>query len=488
MSRVAFVFDSRTFARADVRWTIATIAPLLDAPWRAVVAGGPLGPDDVPVWVGARAAAPAVAAVVIDVNEWTRWMPAEVALAQFDRTPLPCLHGLCPPPADPRELPAPWLRALFWMLAREEESLDPRRDQWECFSGYYSRLHELNVLAEPLVNRHAAVLRARLDAWCAAHGRTLERRPRWKNGAPFAAVLSHDVDDVSFHSLAQALRLLALARSPRSYALRGGLVAVQRALANRGRDPYWNFERWVEAESRHGFRSTWYFCAPPSRRHEYDALYTLDDALEFEQRRTTVAGLIKALAGRGHEIGLHGSPLSHRTADELTQQKRRIEAALGAPSDGIRQHFLRFDPAATWDAQERAGFATDSTLGYNETPGFRAGVAAPFHPWNEGKRAPRALLEIPLTCMDGALFRSLRLAPAAAAAAVRAHLETVERAGGLAGLLWHPNAAAEALYPGWWACYGAALEQLTARGAWVAPAREIAAHWREREAALALAG
>ena len=43
----------------------------------------------------------------------------------------------------------------------------------------------------------------------------------------------------------------------------------------------------------------------------------------------------------------------------------------------------------------------------------------------------------------GALFRSLRLPLERAIAAVEEHLAEVESAGGLASLLWHPNAAAE---------------------------------------------
>ncbi|HUK61755.1 MAG TPA: hypothetical protein VLV15_00435, partial [Dongiaceae bacterium] len=84
-----------------------------------------------------------------------------------------------------------------------------------------------------------------------------------------------------------------------------------------------------------------------------------------------------------------------------------------------------------------------------------------------------------------ALFRSLKLDAPRATAAATAQLEAIEQVGGLAGLLWHPNAAAEVLFPGWWACYEAVLAHLAARGAWVATARDAAAHWRERERRLA---
>lgn len=473
--RVRFVLDGAA-DRAEVRWTLGQIAPLLDLRWAIGGAAGAEGEAE--VWVGDPARAPAAAGAVIPLHDWPAWDPAALGVGSFDRAPLVCPGGACPPPAADRELPAPWLRSLFFLLSREEEGLDPRRDQWECYSGAFTRLRDLGVLGRPLVHLHAAQLRARLDAAARARGRELPREPRWPRGARFAAALTHDVDDVRRHSLAQAWRLLR--QAPRSYAVRGGLTALRHALARPAADPYSRFERWTGEAERRGFRSTFYVFARPARRHEYDALYTLSDRLAFGGRTVRVAEMLRELRGRGFEIGLHGSYLSHRSAPALAAEKREVERAVGGPVTGVRQHFLRFDRGTTWAAQEAAGFTHDATLGYNETPGFRAGIAAPFQPWDAARGAGHRLTAVPLTLMDGALFRGLGLAPPAALAATLAHLDEVEAVGGMAGLLWHPNVVAEDLYPGWWDCFTAALDRLEQRGAWVAPAGEIAAWWRER--------
>jgi len=486
--RVCLSFDPAAWENRAARYAIETIAPLLDLPWRSAAPGTEAREDEAVVFVGAPARAPSDAAAVIGVGEWKPWEAASLSLARFDCLPLPCPGGTLVHPADRRELPEPWLRAIGFMLTREEERASARRDQWECFSGTFSRMHELEVLELPLVNLYAAQLARRIAAWSERRGVTLTPAPRWKNGARFAVALTHDVDDVRLYSLRQSWRLLRLARGPRSYAFRKGVGTALATLGRigRGGDPYWNFDRWAAEESRRGFRSCFYFCPPaPRERHEYDAQYTMDDLVEFEGRRMTVSGLTRALAERGFEIGLHGGYLSHRDAEELAREKRQIEEAAGRVVAGVRQHFLRFDVARTWSAQERAGFDHDSTLGYNEAIGFRAGIAAPFHPWDAGRGGAMPLLELPLTAMDGALFRTMKLDAAAAAAKVREHLERVEEAGGLAVLLWHPNAAAEEHFPGWWPCYLAALDHLAARNAWVATPGEIAAWWREREARLA---
>ena len=61
-------------------------------------------------------------------------------------------------------------------------------------------------------------------------------------------------------------------------------------------------------------------------------------------------------------------------------------------------HWLYFDSQAPL-ALEKAGFSYDSTLGYNETIGYRSGTTQVFkHPNTDH------LMELPLHIMDTALF------------------------------------------------------------------------------------
>jgi peptidoglycan/xylan/chitin deacetylase (PgdA/CDA1 family) len=473
---VRLVVDDALEGAAEARWTAETLLSLTGLAWRAGKEG-----DGPRVFVGAPGNAPEGAALVLPWSGLEPWTPAGLALATFEDVSVPCPGGRLDPPQAPNALPAQLLRAAFGMLAREEERLEPARDQWECFAGTQSRLHALGVLERPLVNEYARLVAARLAAWAGGRGTTLVPKPLWPDGARFAVILSHDVDEVRFGSVREALRLVALARGPRSYAFRAGLTQAARGLALRGPDPYWNFERWVQAEEARGFSSSYYFCAPsPRMRHEYDARYRFGDRVDAFGRRGTVSTLMRQLAERGFDVGLHGSYLSHVDGDDLARQRAEIEAASGRPATGTRQHFLRFDALRTWQAQEAAGFDYDSTLGYNEAIGFRAGIAAPFHPWNAAARAPHDLLELPLTVMDGTLFRTLDLDGRAAAELVRAHLETVEATGGLAVLLWHPNGAAARRFPGWWEAWEAALTHLQLRSAWVTDGARIARWWRQR--------
>jgi peptidoglycan/xylan/chitin deacetylase (PgdA/CDA1 family) len=480
--RLLVAYDESAWAKPAVRWGAALAVSLIDTPYREAPPGASASADEMLVFVGDPALAPADAAVVVACTAWTPWTPETLGLANFEGEPLPCPFGMLSPLHAENALPPEWLRAIVHVAAREEERSDPRRDQWECYGGEFTALARLGVLHRAIVNRLVRRLAHRLERACARRGARLERVPRWPDGRTWAAVLTHDVDDVQLFSLPAAWRLLRQARSPRSYAFRGGLTSIGRSLANLGRpDPYWSFDRWTAAEAERGFRSTFFFHPfRPTRRHEYDPLYAEHDPVPFAHRRGNVADLMRGLRERGWEVGLHGSYLSHRDAAELARQREQIANASGALVRGTRQHFLRFAIDETWEAQEKAGFEYDATCGYNEAVGFRAGLAVPWHPWDPRRGHARHLLELPLTVMDGALFRSQRLPLERAVATVREHLDEVREVGGLSVLLWHPNAADERRFPGWWPAYGAALESLSAGGAWVATGEQVATWWRER--------
>jgi hypothetical protein len=481
---IAVLFDAGSWERPEIPYAMDVLCQLLEVPFEPLPPGSRPGPDRPLVFVGDPALAPADAAAVVAVGAWSPWQPSRVRVATFEGSPV--LEG---PEADSsvrdeRELPLAWLRTAAFLLLREEERHEPHRDEWGCFSGFASRLHELNLLDRPVLNAMADQLAKRVEAWRQRRGVSLERIPRWKDGAPFAVALTHDVDWTRRFSLVEAARLVAQAKGPGSYALRHGLSMAFASLVRPpgAIDPYWNFDRWTTEESGHGFRSAFYFFSERlDQRHAYDATYRYGDPMQFEGMRTTVGTMMRRLVESGFEVGLHGSYLSHENAEALTLQRRRLESALRHPVVGLRQHFLRFDVRSTWKAQERAGFRYDTTLGYNECVGFRAGLAAPFHPFDPEARRPHTLLELPLTAMDGVLFRTLKLDSTLASRRLVGHLETVESAGGLAVLLWHPNAADASSCAGWWETYQAGLDHLRHRGAWVTSPREITEWWLQRE-------
>jgi hypothetical protein len=225
----------------------------------------------------------------------------------------------------------------------------------------------------------------------------------------------------------------------------------------------------MDLEERHGLHASLLFLAAP--RDHQTFRYHLD--------RPLVRGLLMRARERAVEVGLHGGWGSHRSANRLESERRHLERLLGLPCASTRQHWLRFDAARTWQAQEEAGLVVDSSLGFNDRPGFRAGTSLPFHPL-DAEGHPRRLLELPLVLMDSQLFDELRLPPAQAARLATDALEQVWRVRGLLTVNWHPHTLCRADFPGRRELFEALLARLSQRDCHLAGLGAIADHWRAR--------
>jgi hypothetical protein len=166
----------------------------------------------------------------------------------------------------------------------------------------------------------------------------------------------------------------------------------------------------------------------------------------------------------------------------LKRERERLEQITGARVIGIRQHYLQLTGPDTFRAQEEAGCLYDATLGYREAVGFRAGIAAPFHPFDVGRKRPLVLLELPLTGMDGAYFWHLAYTPKQVVAHVKSLLKVNRQYHGLLTLLWHQRVGDGQRYPGWWKAYESILAAIGQdESVWVAPSAAIARWWLARE-------
>ena len=145
-------------------------------------------------------------------------------------------------------------------------------------------------------------------------------------------------------------------------------------------------------------------------------------------------------------------------------------------------HWLYFkeDSAAVLEA---AGADYDSTSGYNETVGYRAGTAQVYKPL-----AASRLLELPLHVMDTALFfpGHLDLSPDGAVRRVEPIIRHAAQSGGCVTVNWHDRSIAPERQ--WGEFYVYLLAQLENSGAWFATASQAVAWFRRRRSAVFDAG
>ena len=313
-------------------------------------------------------------------------------------------------------------------------------------------------------------------------------KPVWPEGKPFAVCLTHDVDLVNLYSQRQVCRAGAQAlRQAKSWiqktkaALAFGRDCAATSLRKGATDPLHCYERWLEVEAAVGARSTFFFWpgwGSVGKHHPSDCSYELTDRVAFDGQKCTVAEMIREIARRGWEIGLHPSWYSFDNAEEMKRQKAAMETALGHDVVSVRQHFLHYDIRVTPRIQAEAGLRYDSTLGFNDNVGFRFGTCYPWRLYDLQAEEELPIVEVPLIIQDGALLnpaKGMRLDEDTAFQYVVQITEAVERVGGILTLLWHPNSIAN---PGWFDLYLKTLILLKAKNAWFASITEVGNHWK----------
>ena len=319
---------------------------------------------------------------------------------------------------DRGELPEGDLLAEgFFHLARVEER-GAERDKHDRFFAASSCLDPLDPPLERL-------------------RRELGVEPPTYRGARFAVALTHDVDVpwrwTRIGMLGAAARLKGHALAGRA----GQAAHEARGLARvplhklRGTDPNWRFAEIVAEESAHDARSTFFLLAGHGHRADGAAPEA------YDRLRPQ---LVETLLEIGAEVGLHGSYLAAEDLGRLARE-RALLAQLDGPLIGHRYHYLRVDPHRNLAPLAGIGFRYDTSLGFPDALGFRAGIAHPFRPWDFARDRPADLVEVPLAVMDVTLAdeRYAGLSAAAAKPRVLALLDSAAEHGAAFSILWHPE-------------------------------------------------
>jgi len=305
------------------------------------------------------------------------------------------------------------LAATVLMLARAEELVPGARDQWGRFPAAESALGREGALERPIVDEYGFALAQAFDELLpgfAPEPRSLRFH------------LSHDVDEVGVpfrlrQSLGHAVR-----RSSVTATLRDLVASVSSArpalLLALG--------ELVGAALDRGVRTAVYFKA--SVRTAFDSGYPL--------AHPKVRALVEWLEFAGVELGVHPSHFTLGSPTLLAEEVATIQSVIGGRANGGRQHHLRWRPD-TWLDWENNRLRYDSSVGFADHVGFRAGTALPYKPWLMWLDREATLLEIPLIAMDTTLFRYQRQSTKEIRDTLSRLLSSCRSVGGVFTLLWH---------------------------------------------------
>lgn len=306
-----------------------------------------------------------------------------------------------------------------------------------------------------------------------------ELLPRWPKGKRFAILITHDTDGpclLEAKELAKAgLKGFAkLNGSERSAFLDG----CRRALTGR-EDPYFNFVHWAEFEQTLEAKSAFYIYVKSKGVpwHTHNPLYRLD-------KRKKKWNILRELADRGWEIGLHSSIYALERDTYIQTEKNDLENFLGKSILGNRCHYWHINwqnPIESFRYLEATGIIYDSSIAWKDRPGFRSGTVTPYHPYDHQKGSNLKLLEIPTNVMDGHLFEyQVSASPHLWFATI---VEQVRAYGGVLNLDWHTRTWVNKFsYAGWRSFLVKELEELASGGeAWFTTPKNLSEHWLLRE-------
>ncbi|MBW3128358.1 DUF7033 domain-containing protein [Hymenobacter profundi] len=345
---------------------------------------------------------------------YRKWLGSKIPFF-FDPNPEKPLLELLP---DGRALiHADIISAAFYLLSGWQEYHSEERDQHGRFPYAASVQKQYDFVTVPVVNYYFDVMKTAVEH---ATGQSLPPR-RWANNAPFAACITHDVDN-----LYSAWKAPAKAAWQRRDWLGFGRQLWRHFTR---KDAWDNLEEVQEAVAAYGAKSTFFFLT--EHREAADGTPNADYSIQRHLPQ------LQRLAATGAEIQLHGSIGTSTDARRVMEETSVLPINRAFPA--IRFHYLNWEPRTTPALLEDVVFEYDSTLGFAEHFGFRNSCCLPFHPFNFQSGETCRFLEIPLNVMDTTLHhpRYLQLSPDEVLSALIPMLLEIELFGGVCTVLWH---------------------------------------------------
>ena len=159
-----------------------------------------------------------------------------------------------------------------------------------------------------------------------------------------------------------------------------------------------------------------------------------DTGYDVHDRR--ISELMNELKSLGAEMGIHPSYVTFQSPKQLRGEVESLVALLGERSAGGRQDYLRWSPN-TWVEWDKLGLAYDSSVGFADHVGFRAGTCVPYRPWLWSEQREAKLVEIPLLVMDSTLYGYMKLSANQALMVVKDIVDRCRAVGGVFTIAWH---------------------------------------------------
>lgn len=284
--------------------------------------------------------------------------------------------------------------SAFFMLSRYEELVTKDRDNHDRFPASASVAFKAGFLDRPIVNEYLEILWECLYyLWP-----TLVRKER-----KFRKLISCDVDhpfDLVGYSLKRTILRVGARiirdKNPK-LALRDGLNYIFKKFGSDYFDEYRKNIEWImKVNDQAGNRVSFYFIPIQTDKNK-------DDPIDL--RTPEMVNLFREIVNSGHTVGFHPGYSTYNHSRNFKKSSEAFKEALVSISIpfnnmGGRQHYLRYNILKTPQLWQQNNFTYDSSLGYEDKPGFRCGVCYQYKMFDFENRLKMDLLQKPLIIME----------------------------------------------------------------------------------------
>jgi hypothetical protein len=262
--------------------------------------------------------------------------------------------------------------------------------------------------------------------------------PAWPNNKKYAIIISHDCDRIFkyrtqsfYHDILFNLKARKF-KNTISYLIKF-LISLPFI---KSIDPYYkSFQKWIEFEKEVEGKGN-YFIGVRSR---FDKHADYRD-LHYNVYYKPIKGILsKFKSAENWDIGVHTSLNAWKSESIFLEEKKRFENSYQLKARGFRGHHWSINNTNTQLSFEMAletGYNYSSSLGMNNTLGFRRGICVPFIPVSD-KLSKSSFYEFPPNAMDDSL--SCFESNYERSKTIISFLEIIKKNNGLLILDWHSD-------------------------------------------------
>jgi len=289
---------------------------------------------------------------------------------------------------------------IFFMLSRYEEGVSDGEDSHSRFPEKESLMYKYGLTTRPTVNEYVEVFWYYITQ---CDSTVLRKNREYRN------VISCDVDhpfDTRGLTIIGASKraVINLVRHRNVRHLITDLIHYVLNLFKQCKrfDRYYNNLSYIMDVNDKNDNVVCFNFIPLRTHQKYDD----DNRIDEEE----ILSVIEEIRERGHEVGFHPGYDTYKYPKTFIESATLFlnvfcERRKGQKRVGGRQHYLRFNILNSPKMWEDAGFDYDSSIGFSESIGFRAGVCFEYPMYDLVNRKKMKLRQVPLVSMEGSVLK-----------------------------------------------------------------------------------